>query len=112
MHGGVTQGIGQALQELIVHDSSGELISGTFNDYAMPHAADLPLFHSEIREVPTKANPLGVKGVGEAGCVGGLAAAMNAVCDALAGYGVTHVDMPTTPERIWAITGGKMPPSD
>lgn len=109
MHGGVAQGAGQALQELIVHDTSGELISGTFNDYSMPTATSFPSFRSEIREVPTSANPLGVKGVGEAGTVGALAAAMNAVCDALAGYGVKHLDMPATPERIWAVTKGRMP---
>jgi len=109
LHGGIAQGAGQALQELVVYDGNCELMSGTFNDYSLPLASDLPFFRTATREVPTTANPLGVKGVGEAGTVGALAAAVNAVCDALAEYGVTHVDMPATPQRIWEVTKGKMP---
>jgi carbon-monoxide dehydrogenase large subunit len=112
LHGGIAQGAGQALRELIVHDASGELLTGTFNDYAMPLASSFCDFQIANREVPATANPLGVKGVGEAGNVGSLVVAMNAVCDALKDYGVTHLDMPATPERIWAITKGRMPPSE
>jgi carbon-monoxide dehydrogenase large subunit len=111
LHGGIAQGAGQALQERIVHDAAGELLSGTFNDYSMPLATGFPLIRSQLREVPTSVNPLGVKGVGEAGTVGSLAAAINAVCDALAEYGVKHIDMPATPERVWAVTQGRMPRS-
>ena len=102
MHGGIAQGFGQAVKEAIVHDGNGELITGSFNDYAMPLASDLPYFRLANREVPTAVNPLGSKGVGEAGTVGSLAAIMNAVCDALAELGVRHVDMPATPERVWS----------
>jgi carbon-monoxide dehydrogenase large subunit len=111
LHGGISQGAGQALQEQIVHDANGELLSGTFNDYAMPLASSFSDFHIATREVPTAVNPLGAKGVGEAGAVGSLAAAMNAVCDALAEYGATHIDMPATPQRVWAVTKGRMPQS-
>jgi carbon-monoxide dehydrogenase large subunit len=102
IHGGVAQGIGQALWEEMVHDSSGQLLAGSFMDYAMPRARDLPMIVSENIEVPTALNPLGVKGVGEAGTVGALAAAANAVCNALQQRGVRHLDMPATPHRVWA----------
>ena len=101
MHGGVVQGIGQALMEQAVYDDEGQLLTGSFMDYAMPRAADVPSFALADHGVPTKTNPLGVKGVGEAGCAGGLPCAMNAVLDALAEHGVRHVDMPLTPFRIW-----------
>jgi aerobic carbon-monoxide dehydrogenase large subunit len=101
MHGGVVQGIGQALMEQAVYDEEGQLLTGSFMDYAMPRAADVPSFALGDHGVPTKTNPLGVKGVGEAGCAGGLPCAMNAVLDALADCGVRHVDMPLTPFRIW-----------
>jgi carbon-monoxide dehydrogenase large subunit len=101
MHGGVVQGIGQALMEQAVYDDEGQLLTGSFMDYAMPRAADVPSFVLADHGVPTKTNPLGVKGVGEAGCAGGLPCAMNAVLDALADHGVRHVDMPLTPFRIW-----------
>jgi carbon-monoxide dehydrogenase large subunit len=101
MHGGVVQGIGQALMEQAVYDDEGQLLTGSFMDYAMPRAADVPSFVLADHGVPTKTNPLGVKGVGEAGCAGGLPCAMNAVLDALADHGVGHVDMPLTPFRIW-----------
>ena len=100
MHGGVVQGIGQALMEKAVYDD-GQLLTGSFMDYAMPRAADVPAFALADHPVPTKTNPLGVKGCGEAGCAGGLPSTMNAVIDALADYGIRHVDMPLTPFRIW-----------
>jgi carbon-monoxide dehydrogenase large subunit len=101
MHGGVVQGIGQALMEQAVYDDEGQLLTGSFMDYAMPRAADVPSFVLADHGVPTKTNPLGVKGCGEAGCAGGLPCAMNAVLDALAEHGVRHIDMPLTPFRIW-----------
>jgi carbon-monoxide dehydrogenase large subunit len=110
MHGGIAQGAGQAVKERIVHDSGGELVSGSFSDYGMPLAADMPAFRTGLREIPTTANPLGVKGVGEAGTVGALAATMNAVCDALRPLGIRHLDMPASPERVWrAIRAAKAP---
>jgi aerobic carbon-monoxide dehydrogenase large subunit len=101
LHGGVVQGIGQAYMEQAVYDEEGQLLTGSFMDYAMPRAADVPSFAVADHGVPTKTNPLGVKGVGEAGCAGGLPCAMNAVLDALADEGVGHIDMPLTPFRIW-----------
>jgi carbon-monoxide dehydrogenase large subunit len=103
VHGGIAQGAGQALMENIVYDSeTGQLLSGSFMDYAMPRADNFCNFDVGSHSVPTKSNILGVKGVGEAGTVGGLAAVMNAVNDALAGLGVEHLEMPATPERVWA----------
>jgi carbon-monoxide dehydrogenase large subunit len=102
IHGGVVQGIGQVLGEAIVHDpQSGQMLTASFMDYQMPRANDLPDFRLATREVPTAVNPLGAKGVGEAGTVGALAAAMNAVNDALAPLGIRHFDMPATPNRVW-----------
>jgi aerobic carbon-monoxide dehydrogenase large subunit len=102
-HGGVAQGVGQAMAEQIVHDPhSGQMVTASFMDYQMPRADDLPDIRMTTREVPTKANPLGAKGVGEAGTVGAMAAAMNAVNDALAPLGIRHFDMPATPHRVWA----------
>ena len=102
-HGGVAQGVGQAMGEQIVYDrDSGQMLTASFMDYQMPRADDLPDFQLATREVPTKVNPLGAKGVGEAGTVGALAAAMNAVNDALAPLGIRHFDMPATPNRVWA----------
>ena len=101
IQGGVAQGIGQALLEEIVYDSDGQLITGSFMDYAMPRAEHMSYMEVKANPVPTKTNPLGVKGAGEAGNVGGLAAVMNAVINALQPLGVTHVDMPLTPERLW-----------
>jgi len=108
LHGGVVQGIGQALMEKTVYDENGQLLTGSFMDYAMPRAADVPFFALADHGVPTKTNPLGVKGCGEAGCAGGLPSTVNAVIDALADYGIRHVDMPLTPFRIWqAIQAAK-----
>jgi len=102
IHGGVVQGVGQALGEQIVYDpESGQLLTGSFMDYQMPRADEIPEFVLATREVPTKVNPLGAKGVGEAGTVGALGAAMNAICDALAPLGIRHFDMPATPGRVW-----------
>jgi aerobic carbon-monoxide dehydrogenase large subunit len=101
LHGGVAQGIGQALMELTVYDGDGQLLTGSFMDYAMPRAADVPSFVLAEHPVPATTNPLGVKGCGEAGCAGALTSVMNAVVDALADHGIRHVDMPLTPFRIW-----------
>jgi carbon-monoxide dehydrogenase large subunit len=101
LHGGVVQGIGQALMEKAVYDDSGQLLTGSFMDYAMPRAADVPSFELASHPVPTKTNPLGVKGCGEAGCAGGLTSMTNAVIDALSEHGIRHIDMPLTPYRIW-----------
>jgi carbon-monoxide dehydrogenase large subunit len=87
--------------EQIRFDTAGQLITGSFMDYAMPCASDLPRFVGENPETPTDLNPLGVKGVGEAGTVGALAATMNAVCNALQVAGIRHLDMPATPVRVW-----------
>jgi len=103
VHGGLAQGAGQALMENMVYEpETGQLLSGSFMDYAMPRADDFCDFDVRGHPVPTASNILGVKGVGEAGTVGGLAAVMNAVNDALAGLGVAHLEMPATPERVWA----------
>jgi carbon-monoxide dehydrogenase large subunit len=103
VHGGIVQGIGQALLEHAVYDpDSGQLLSGSFMDYAMPRAGDLPTFAFSTHNVPTTANPLGVKGAGEAGAVGAPPAVINAIVDALnRRAGVRHIDMPATPRRVW-----------
>ncbi len=100
-HGGVVQGIGQALMERTYYDGDGQLLSGSYMDYAMPRADNAPMFAIENHPVPATTNPLGVKGCGEAGCAGSLPSIMNAVLDALSQYGIKHIDMPATPERIW-----------
>jgi len=109
IHGGIAQGLGQGLFEILAYDTAtSQLLSGSFMDYAMPRADDLPFFDVDSHEVPTKVNPLGAKGVGEAGTVGAMPALLNAVNDALAPLGVRHLDMPVTPERVWrAIRGAK-----
>jgi carbon-monoxide dehydrogenase large subunit len=101
IHGGIAQGAGQALMEDIHFDAGGQLVTASFMDYAMPRAHNFSSFRVESNPVPTKTNPLGVKGAGEAGCVGALPAVVNAVVDALAEFGVRHIEMPATPERIW-----------
>jgi carbon-monoxide dehydrogenase large subunit len=102
VHGGVAQGVGQCLMEHVAYDpDSAQLLSGSFMDYGMPRADDLPFIEVALHEVPAKTNPLGVKGVGEAGSVGALPAVMNAILDALRPLGVTDIDMPATPERVW-----------
>ena len=103
IHGGVVQGVGQALGEVIMHDpDSGQMLTASFMDYQMPRASEYPNFQLATRQVPTAVNPLGAKGVGEAGTVGALGAAMNAINDALAPLGIRHFDMPATPGRVWA----------
>jgi carbon-monoxide dehydrogenase large subunit len=100
--GGVAQGAGQVLMEDVRFDTdSGQIMTGSFMDYAMPRASDLSSVAMKSNPVPTKTNPLGVKGCGEAGCVGALPAVANAVVDALSVLGVRHIDIPVTPERVW-----------
>src|SRR2546430_210130 len=102
IHGGVMQGLGQAVMEQVAYDpESGQLLTGSFMDYAMPRAEDLAAIKVESNPCPTKLNPLGAKGAGEAGTVGALPAIVNAVMDALTPLGVKHIDMPTTSGRIW-----------
>ncbi len=102
MHGGIAQGLGQALMEDLTYDlASGQVMAGSFMDYAMPRADNFCVIEMETNSVPTKTNPLGVKGGGEAGTVGGLAAVMNAINDALAQAGAPYVQMPCTPEKVW-----------
>jgi carbon-monoxide dehydrogenase large subunit len=101
VHGGVAQGFGQAVTERVVHDAQGQLLTASFMDYAMPRAYDLPMFAISFEPVPSTANALGMKGCGEAGTVGAMAAVANAVQDALAEGGAGHADMPFTPERVW-----------
>jgi carbon-monoxide dehydrogenase large subunit len=103
VHGGVVQGIGQALYEHAVYDESGQLLSGSFMDYGMPRADGVPAMQVSTVEVPCKNNPLGVKGCGEAGSVASPAAVINAIIDALADLGVRHVDMPATPQAVWRL---------
>jgi carbon-monoxide dehydrogenase large subunit len=103
VHGGVAQGVGQAMGEHIVYDESGQLLSGSFMDYPMPRADDLCAIEVEDNPAPTKTNPLGAKGAGEAGTVGALPAVMSAALDALGPLGVKHIEMPLTPERVWQV---------
>jgi carbon-monoxide dehydrogenase large subunit len=100
-HGGVVQGIGQALMEDARFDENGQLLTASYLDYAIPRAADAPSFAVDYHSVPATTNPLGVKGCGEAGCAGALPSVMNAVVDALSEYGIRHIDMPATPQRVW-----------
>ena len=101
VHGGLAQGIGQALWEQAVYDDNGQLLTATLLDYAVPRAHNLPFFETDRTVTPCPHNPLGVKGVGEAGSIASPAAVANAVIDALSPYGVTHLDMPYTPEKVW-----------
>ena len=101
IQGGVVQGLGQVLLEGAVYEADGQLVTGSFMDYAMPHAHDAPMIDVANRPVPTKSNPVGAKGCGEAGTSGGLPAVANAVIDALSDYGIRHLEMPMTPARIW-----------
>ena len=100
-HGGIVQGIGQALMERVEYDEDGQLVTGSFMDYALPHAAGLPMMGFVSHPVPARTNMLGAKGCGEAGCAGALPSVMNALMDALRPLGITHLDMPATPQRIW-----------
>ncbi|MBX3279369.1 MAG: xanthine dehydrogenase family protein molybdopterin-binding subunit [Acidobacteria bacterium] len=103
VHGGIAQGLGQALFEEVVYDENGQLITGTLMDYAVPKAHQLPRYELDRTETPTDVNPLGVKGVGEAGTIGSTPAIVNAVIDALRPFGVKHIDMPLRPEKIWRV---------
>jgi aerobic carbon-monoxide dehydrogenase large subunit len=107
VHGGVVQGIGQALSEDTVYSEDGQLLTASFMDYAMPRADDFPFFHFETRNVPSTTNAMGIKGAGEAGTIGAAPAAINAVTDALyRAYGIGHIEMPATPHRIWSAIQG------
>jgi carbon-monoxide dehydrogenase large subunit len=101
VHGGVVQGLGQALMEHAIYNEDGQLVTGSYMDYALPRAHDAPEIGFVSHPVPAQSNPLGTKGCGEAGCAGGLASIMNAVVDALSDYGIRHFDMPATPARVW-----------
>ncbi|MGH2535573.1 MAG: xanthine dehydrogenase family protein molybdopterin-binding subunit [Thermomicrobiales bacterium] len=101
VHGGLAQGIGQALFEEVIYDTSGELLTGTLNDYAVPKAANFPAFETHHTETKTHLNPLGAKGIGEAATIGSTPAIANAVIDALSAFGITHLDMPFTAEKVW-----------
>jgi len=101
IHGGIAQGIGQALYEDVVYDDNGQLLTGSLQDYAVPKAMDLPELETKTTVTPCPHNPLGAKGVGEAGAIGAPPAIVNAVIDALQPLGVGDIDMPLTPERVW-----------
>ena len=110
IHGGVAQGIGQILCEQVVWDrQSGQLLTASFLDYAMPHAQMIPNMEVKSNPVPTKYNPLGAKGAGEAGTVGAMPAVINAVMDALAPLGVTDVLMPATAQNVWKAISAAQP---
>ena len=101
LHGGVVQGIGQALMEMTIYDAEGQFLTGSFMDYALPRASDSPEVAVINHPVPATTNVLGVKGCGEAGCAGSLTSVMNAIADALSEFGIRHMDMPATPYRVW-----------
>ena len=105
-HGGVVQGIGQAIFERTVYDAQGQPLTGSYMDYALPRASDAPFFSVQNHPVPCKTNRLGVKGCGEAGCAGALPSVVNAAIDALSEVGVTQIDMPLTPEKVWHAING------
>jgi carbon-monoxide dehydrogenase large subunit len=108
VHGGIAQGVAQAMYEEIAFDEDGNCVTGSLASYAMPSASDLPSFETERTQTPTTRNPLGAKGIGEAGAIGATPAVWNAVIDAVSHLGVTNIDMPTTPQRVWeAISGAK-----
>jgi carbon-monoxide dehydrogenase large subunit len=102
IHGGIAQGLSQALFEEVVYDGNGQLLTGTLMDYAIPHAEQVPHYELDHTVTPTTVNPLGIKGIGEAGTIGSTPAVANAVIDALAPFGVVHIDMPLKPEKLWA----------
>src|SRR5262249_31208580 len=106
IHGGLAQGIGQAMIEEVVYSADGQLLTGSFMDYAIPRAIDFPRFELEATVTPTPVNPFGAKGVGEAGTLGSTPSVVSAVVDALSEFGVTHVDMMLRPEKLWRIING------
>jgi carbon-monoxide dehydrogenase large subunit len=101
VHGGIAQGAAQALWEGAVYDENGQLLTGSLMEYAVPKADDLPSFETDRTVTPSPVNPLGIKGAGETGTIAATAAVANAVMDALAPFGITHLDLPLTPARIW-----------
>jgi carbon-monoxide dehydrogenase large subunit len=107
IHGSLAQGLGQALWENLAYGEDGQLLAGSLMDYALPTAAGMPDFELDHTVTPTPFNPLGAKGVGEAGSIGAPPAVVNAVLDALADHGVSQLDMPLTPERIWRVLRGR-----
>jgi carbon-monoxide dehydrogenase large subunit len=100
-HGGIAQGVGEALMERCIYDSAGQLLTASLMDYAMPRATDLPMFKTAISEVPSTTHPLGLRGGGEGGITPALAVIANAIVDGLREFGVMHVDLPATPARVW-----------
>ncbi len=107
IHGGIVQGVGQAMVEQIVYDrEDGQLLSGSFMDYTMPRADTVPFFATELSEVPSPTHPLGIRPAGEGGTTPALGVVINAIVDALKGFGVTHIEMPATPERVWRAIQG------
>ena len=103
IQGGIVQALGQAMYEEVVYDEQGQLVTGTLMDYALPKASQIPWMELDRTETPSPVNPLGVKGVGEAGTIGATPAIVGAIVDALAPFGVKHLDMPVKPENIWRI---------
>jgi carbon-monoxide dehydrogenase large subunit len=101
VQGGIAHSLGQALMERCVYDENGQLLTGEFMDYAMPRARDIPEYLMDFTVTPSPSNPLGVKGIGEAGTIGATPAIANAVIDALSPLGVKHLDLPFTPEKVW-----------
>jgi aerobic carbon-monoxide dehydrogenase large subunit len=110
VHGGLAQGIGQALWEEVIYDENSQLLTGTLMDYALPKAGQFPWFETANTETRTAVNPLGVKGVGEAGTIGSTPALVNSVVDGLSAFGVRHIDMPLKPEKIWRLMRHGMMP--
>jgi carbon-monoxide dehydrogenase large subunit len=107
VHGGIAQGVAQALWEEAVYDADGNLVTGSLTNYLVPSAAELPSYELDRTVTPSPTNPLGVKGVGETGTIASTPAVVNAIVDALSPHGVTDIDMPASPERVWrAIHGG------
>jgi carbon-monoxide dehydrogenase large subunit len=102
IHGGVIQGLGEGLQEIAIYDEGGQLLTGTMMDYAVPRASQMPRIETGFTVTPSPVNPLGVKGIGEAGTIPAAAVLVSAVCDALAPLGIRHIDKPLTPARVWA----------
>ncbi len=107
VHGGLVQGIAQALHEEVVYDENGQLLTGSLMDYAVPRAHDFPEFELDRTVTPSPVNPLGIKGVGEAGTIGSTPAVVNAIVDALSPFGITHIDMPVRSEKVWKILKGR-----
>ena len=107
-HGGMVQGAGQALLENLYYDKeNGQMLSSSFMDYALSRADDFPTFNTEIMEIPSNTNPLGVRGGGEGGTTPALAVVINAIVNALTPFGITHLEMPATPQRIWEALNDK-----